>query len=193
MHAVQQTIGWLACAIYSTIPCFWLLIHPHAEFWRSRRFSAYYIVVPIWLAMWTAMAALTYPWRHWRFYPGPWGWLPAAILFYLGFWLYRKAGASFSWKQLGGFPELHGNSGEHRLVTDGIRQRMRHPVYLAHLLEMLGWCIGTGLFVCYALTAFAILTGAVMIRTEDAELERRFGAEFRAYREAVTAILPRVL
>jgi protein-S-isoprenylcysteine O-methyltransferase Ste14 len=55
---------------------------------------------------------------------------------------------------------------------------------------MLAWSLGTGLFVCWLLTAFAIITGAVMIRMEDAELERRFGAEFVAYRRAVPAILP---
>ena len=39
---------------------------------------------------------------------------------------------------------------------------------------MLAWSIGTGLVVCWALTAFAIVTGTIMIRMEDAELEERF-------------------
>jgi protein-S-isoprenylcysteine O-methyltransferase Ste14 len=55
---------------------------------------------------------------------------------------------------------------------------------------MSAWSLGTGLLVCWLLTAFAIITGAVMIRMEDAELEKRFGAEFMAYRRAVPAILP---
>jgi protein-S-isoprenylcysteine O-methyltransferase Ste14 len=55
---------------------------------------------------------------------------------------------------------------------------------------MLAWSIGTGLVVCWSLTAFAMITGAVMIRMEDAELEKRFGAEFDAYRRSVPAILP---
>jgi len=98
-------------------------------------------------------------------------------------------GAGFSLKQLGGVPELHG--GQQHLITTGIRKRSRHPVYLGHLLEMLAWSIGTGLIVCLALTAFAMLTGAVMIRAEDAELEQRFGVEYARYREAVPAVLPR--
>ena len=40
------------------------------------------------------------------------------------------------------------------------------------------------------LTAFAIVTGVVMIRMEDVELEKRFGPEFMAYRRKVPAILP---
>jgi len=57
---------------------------------------------------------------------------------------------------------------------------------------MLAWSIGTGLAVCWALTAFAIITGAVMIRMEDTELEKRFGDSYRAYRSAVPAVLHRM-
>ena len=105
--------------------------------------------------------------------------------------MYAKSGNGFSAKQLGGMPELHAGHGEQRLVTNGIRAHVRHPVYLAHLCEMLAWSIGTGLAVCWALTAFAIATGAVMIRMEDAELEKRFGDSYRAYRNSVPAVLPR--
>ena len=78
-----------------------------------------------------------------------------------------------------------------RLITTGIRSRVRHPVYLGHLCEMLAWSIGTGLVVCWLLTAFAIVTGAIMIRMEDAELEKRFGNAHAVYRQSVPAVLPR--
>ena len=112
------------------------------------------------------------------------------MLFATGLFLYARSGAHFSWAQLGGLPEVRNHHSESRLVTTGIRARVRHPVYLAHLLEMLAWSIGTGLIVCWALTAFAMATGAVMIRMEDAELERRFGKEFLLYRGRVPAIFP---
>jgi protein-S-isoprenylcysteine O-methyltransferase Ste14 len=57
---------------------------------------------------------------------------------------------------------------------------------------MLAWSAGTGLAVCWLLTAFAVITGAVMIRMEDAELEKRFGDSYRGYRRSVPAVLPRV-
>jgi protein-S-isoprenylcysteine O-methyltransferase Ste14 len=57
---------------------------------------------------------------------------------------------------------------------------------------MLAWSVGTGLVVCWLLTAFAIVTGAVMIRMEDAELQERFGDEFDRYRSTVPAVLPRL-
>jgi protein-S-isoprenylcysteine O-methyltransferase Ste14 len=39
---------------------------------------------------------------------------------------------------------------------------------------------------------FAIITGAIMIRLEDAELEKRFGEEYSQYRKRVPALLPRI-
>ncbi len=81
---------------------------------------------------------------------------------------------------------------EQRLITSGIRARVRHPVYLAHLCEMLAWSLGTGLVVCYGLTAFAVLTGTVMIRMEDEELEKRFGDEYAHYKKRVPSVLPRI-
>lgn len=188
-----QIAAWLACVVYSTVPAFWFMIHPFAERWRARHRSPYRLLLPAWIAMWAIMALLTRPWRQISFYSAGWVWVPASLLFAGGFYLYARSGKSFNAKQLGGLPEVHGGNRDQRLVTEGIRAHVRHPVYLAHLCEMLAWSIGTGLAVCWGLTAFAIATGAVMIRMEDAELEQRFGEPYRAYRDAVPGVLPRVL
>ena len=137
------------------------------------------------------IGTLTGPWRKAAFYSTPWSWIPAALFVAAGLLIYSRSAAHFSWTQLGGLPEVHAGNHDQRLVTTGIRSRVRHPVYLAHLCELLAWSIGTGLAVCWLLTAFAIVTGAVMIRMEDAELEKRFGSEFLAYRHSVHAVLPR--
>ena len=187
-----QIIAWLACAVYSTIPAFWLMIHPFAERWRARDRSPYRVLVPVWMALWVVMALITWPWRQVALYQTGWAWIPAALLFALGLFIYSRSGKNFSAKQLGGLPEVHGRNREQRLVTEGIRARVRHPVYLAHLCEILAWSMGTGLAVCWGLTAFAMITGAAMIRMEDAELEKRFGDSYRAYRCNVPAVLPRI-
>jgi len=188
-----QVVGWLACAVYSTIPAFWLMIHPFAERWRSRRRSPYWVLIPVWVLMWVVVALATRPWRHVAIYKTGWTWIPAALLFAAGIILYAKSGCGLSAGQLGGVPELHASHREQCLVTNGIRAYVRHPVYLAHLCEMLAWSVGTGLAVCWGLAAFAMATGAVMIQMEDAELEKRFGEVFRSYRSSVPAVLPRVL
>ncbi len=143
--------------------------------------------------MWVVVALITSPWRHMVLYRADWPWIPAAVLFAGGLYLYSQSGKNFSAKQLGGLPEVHGKNREQRLVTEGIRGRVRHPVYLAHLCEMLAWSLGTGLAMCWGLTTFAMVTGAVMIRMEDAELEKRFGDAYRRYRNSVPAVVPRVL
>ena len=193
MFHYLQIIGWLACAVYSTIPAFWFMIHPFAERWRTRHRSPYVLLVPVWMAMWAAAALVTRPWRGILLYQTGWAWGAAVLLFACGLYIYSQSGKNFSAKQLGGLPEVHGGNREQRLVTDGIRSRVRHPVYLGHLCEMLAWSVGTGLAVCWALTAFAVLTGAVMIRMEDAELEKRFGEEYRSYRSRVPTVLPRLM
>jgi protein-S-isoprenylcysteine O-methyltransferase Ste14 len=187
-----QLIGWLACVVYSTIPAFWLMIHPFAERWRARRRSPFIVLLPAWMAMWVAVALVTLPWRDVLLYRAYWTWGAAALLFAFGLYVYSQSGKNFSAKQLGGLPEVHGGNRDQQLVTDGIRSQVRHPVYLAHLCEMLAWSVGTGLAVCWGLTAFAVATGAVMIRMEDAELEKRFGDSYRLYRSTVPAVLPRV-
>lgn len=167
------------------------MIHPRAELWRARRRSPYRILLPVWVGMWVAMAAITFAWRSVLFYENGWTWLPAALLFCAGFILYRLAHHGFSLAQLGGLPEILHDQPQ-SLVKTGIRARLRHPVYLAHLCEMLAWSLGTGLAVCWALTAFAIATGAFMINIEDGELEKRFGEDYRRYRSTVPAMLPRI-
>jgi protein-S-isoprenylcysteine O-methyltransferase Ste14 len=192
MRHCLQLIGWLACVVYSTIPAFWLMIHPFAERWRARRRSPYMVLLPVWLAMWVVVALVTRPWRGMLLYRADWAWCAAALLLVCGLCVYSRSWKNFSAQQLGGLPEVHGGNRDQRLVTDGIRSRVRHPVYLAHLCEMLAWSAGTGLAVCWALTTFAVVTGAVMIRMEDAELEKRFGDPYRAYRRSVPAVVPRV-
>ena len=168
------------------------MIHPFAARWREQRRSPYRILLPLWTSMWIVIALATWRWRNFSLYSSAWVWLPAALLFTAGIFIYVRSSQGFSPKQLGGLPEVHGKNREQQLVTDGIRSRVRHPIYVAHLCEMLAWSVGTGLAVSWGLTAFAISAGALMIRTEDAELELRFGDAYRAYCESVPAVLPRL-
>jgi len=168
------------------------MIHPFAERWRAQHRSPYIVLLPAWMAMWIVIALITRRWQNVLLYQTDWAWSLAALLFAGGVYVYSRSGKNFSAKQLGGLPEIHGTNREQRLVTDGIRSRVRHPVYLAHLCEMLAWSVGSGLAVCWCLTAFAVVTGAVMICMEDAELQKRFGDSYRAYRTSVPAVLPRV-
>ena len=56
---------------------------------------------------------------------------------------------------------------------------------------LLGWTVGSGLLVCYAMVGFSLVAGTVMITLEEHELEARFGEPYREYKRRVPAILPR--
>ncbi len=114
------------------------------------------------------------------------------MFFLLGFSIYAAAFKSFDHTQVSGLAELEPDRHRQQLVTTGIRSRVRHPIYLGHLCEIVGWCIGTGLIAVYVLAAFAIVTGAIMLRMEDRELEARFGEAYQAYRDRVPAVIPRL-
>jgi protein-S-isoprenylcysteine O-methyltransferase Ste14 len=190
MYRVLLALAWLMGVAYSQVPTFWYMAHPWAEKWRARRRSPYLVLVPAWLAGILAVLALTWPWREAVFYKTPWTLIPGIALMLSGLFLYRAALQGFTGDQLLGRAELE-RGREQRLVTSGIRGRIRHPVYLAYLCELLGLAIASGLVVLYIAGAYAMLADAIIIRLEDAELERRLGAEYRDYRRRVPAIFPK--
>ena len=191
-RAIVDLSALLACSMYGTIPLFWFVLHPFVERWRASGRRAYVFIVPVWggfiaigfLAMW--------PFRSAHFYVNWFAWAPATIFFLVGFCIYRAAFQKFDRTKVSGLAELEPDRHDQQLITTGIRSRVRHPIYLGHLCEIIGWCIGTGLVALYVLAIFAMITGAVMIRMEDRELEARFGEAFRAYRDRVPRVLPSV-
>ena len=186
--------GWGLCVVYSTVPLFWIVIHPNIDFWRKRKQQgrpAYKALLPLWIGMWVVMGAITWPWRSILLYQTRMAWIPGALLLCLGVFLYSRGRQGFSPLQFTGQHEIGNREHQQELVVSGIRRRVRHPIYLGHLCEMLGWSIGTGMAVLFGMTVFALVTGAIMIRMEDRELEQRFGAEFETYRRRVPAVVPR--
>ncbi len=191
LRSVIDVLAILACSVYGTIPLFWLVVHPFIGDWRKRGRRAYTLILPIWATFIVAALVLMCPFRGSHFYVNRWTWVPGIALFLAGFSIYRSAFQGFHGVQVSGLAELEPDRHKQQLVTSGVHGWVRHPIYLAHLCEMVGWCIGTGLMPLYAMLIFAAITGAVMIRIEDRELEARFGDEYRRYREQVPAVIPR--
>jgi protein-S-isoprenylcysteine O-methyltransferase Ste14 len=178
LRSVIDILAIAACSVYCTIPLFWLVVHPFIDSWRKKGRHAYRLILPIWAVFIVATLLVVWPFRFSRFY--------------IGFSVYSQAFQGFRREQVSGLAELEPDRHRQELVTTGIRARVRHPIYLGHLCEILGWCVGSGLMPVFALAGFAIVTGAVMIRIEDRELGVRFGAPYRAYRCAVPAVIPRL-
>ena len=107
----------------------------------------------------------------------------------IGLWLFYRSHADLgtNWSIT---LEVHE---KHRLVTQGVYQRIRHPMYLALALYSLGqafvipnWVAGPS-----NLIAFAILF-ALRIRAEERMMIDRFGAEYAAYSARTNRLIPGV-
>lgn len=185
-----ETVAWLLAIVYGTIPAFWLTVHPFARFWQTRRGKVFPLLGLIWLVQWVITGVVTAPYRHQRLWP-LWSWVPAVILLLLAVGLYRQLG-HFDRAKLFGRAEVRPHETEQRLVTTGMHGRVRHPIYLAHWLSLTAWTIGAGTVALVALWCFAVITGVFLILFEDRELEARFGEEYRAYKQRVPAVIPRM-
>ncbi len=192
MRGFFYAAAWLLVSWYATIPSFWLAIHPFTGFWRRRPGSPYKIILPLWVGMIAAAAGATYPWRHVRLYETPYSWIAGIALFATAISVYHGARGDMTSAQVMGRAEVQPEKHEQKLATSGMHGRVRHPLYLGHLLMMSGWTVGSGLAVCYALEAFAIVTGALMVRLEERELEQRFGDAYREYKRRTPALVPRL-
>jgi protein-S-isoprenylcysteine O-methyltransferase Ste14 len=182
----------MAAIAYASVPSYWFVVHPFVDFWRHRRRSPFRAVLPLWIAIMFALGALTWPWHGLRLYSSPFAWVPAFVFFVTGVSVYRRVRKEFGAANFSGQAEMRPAEFEQKLVTTGLHARLRHPIYLAHLCTLLGWTVGSGLAVNYALLAFALVTGAVMIGLEERELARRFGEDYARYRRQVGALIPRL-
>jgi protein-S-isoprenylcysteine O-methyltransferase Ste14 len=191
VRSALDILAMLVCSVYGTIPLFWLVVHPFIGRWRKRGRRAFALILPVWGFFITITFLILWPYRFEHLYTNWFAWAPAVTLFYIGFSVYSEAFQNFNRAQVSGLAELEPSRHRQELVTTGIRSRVRHPIYLGHLCEIIGWCLGTGLLALYGLAAFAIITGWVMIRIEDRELEARFGESYQRYREKVPAVIPR--
>jgi len=179
-------ISWFAGGLYSSIPLFWFAIHPFAGRWQRMRRSPYRLLLPLWAAMIAALCAITWQWHAQRIYSAWWTWLFALPFFLIGWRTYGDIRSAFGLARFTGQAELRPDETPQTLVVTGLHATMRHPIYIAHLAIFAGWTVGSGLTVNFALLAISVLcTFPLMIRLEERELEKRFGAAWREYRERV--------
>jgi protein-S-isoprenylcysteine O-methyltransferase Ste14 len=192
MYGAVLTMAWFAGTIYATIQLFALIVRPLKRFLNGHHLPLQ-VIIPSWFIMMAAIYFMTWPWREAVLYRVPLVWLAAVFLFGTAILIYQRSRLGFSRVRLADRNDRDRRP-ERPLVTSGLRQRIRHPIYLAHLCMLLAWTVGSGEVVLYGLAIFALLTGWPMIRQEEAELEDRFGEEYRAYKRAVpAALVPRVL
>jgi len=191
LNSLLTVAGLAVGSVYCTIPLFWLVVHPFVSHWRERGLRSYAVIMPAWAVFIAGVFAFGWRFRHVHLYQSWAAWIPGVLFILMGLSIYRSAAQGFDRAKASGLAELDPVQHDQELVTGGIRAQVRHPIYLGHFCELFGWCLGTGSLALIGLLAFAVITGAFMLKMEDEELEVRFGEPYRVYRRSVPAFLPR--
>ena len=135
----------------------------------------------IWLAS-PVLSFAEYPLRLGPFVAG-------VICFVIGLWLFYKSHADLgtNWSITLEVRE------QHRLITQGVYHRIRHPMYLAlvlysvgHALVIPNWVAGPSNII-----AFAILF-ALRVHAEEQMMSDAFGDEYAAYAARTKRLVPGV-
>jgi protein-S-isoprenylcysteine O-methyltransferase Ste14 len=120
--------------------------------------------------------------------PGWWGWMGIPI-YAVGLWMLWRAHQDLdrSWS-----PHVEIRR-EQKLITDGVYQRIRHPMYAGYILVGIGqmallanWIAGPAFLVLFSLVYFQRVT-----REEEMMLEK-FGEDYRSYMQRTGRLLPRL-
>lgn len=77
-----------------------------------------------------------------------------------------------------------------QLVTTGVYKYVRHPIYLAAMLEVLGYelLVNSWLSIIFIAIIYIIVTKHLI--REEAQLEQKFGKQFIAYKQKTKMFIP---
>lgn len=136
---------------------------------------------------------LPYLLRYWHFYyPLPLWWIArvaGAALICAG--MVPLANAFVEFFKAGGTPVPVASPP--RLVVSGFYRYVRNPIYVGFMVILIGQTLLFGSSGLLEYTVLAWCVGAAAVRFyEEPTLSRKFGAEYRAYRSAVPAWIPRL-
>ena len=84
---------------------------------------------------------------------------------------------------IGGVVQLRGVENIRHLVTTGLFSKLRHPMYTGFILWILGWATYHGAVVSFFLGLLGIGNILFWRRTEEENLESRYGPDYREYRK----------
>jgi protein-S-isoprenylcysteine O-methyltransferase Ste14 len=84
---------------------------------------------------------------------------------------------------IGALVQLKGVENINHLVTNGLFSRIRHPMYAGFILWIFGWAIYHGALLSIIVGFMGIGNILYWRRLEEAELELRYGGNYRTYRK----------
>jgi protein-S-isoprenylcysteine O-methyltransferase Ste14 len=156
---------------------------------RSRKGRLEVVLLTLaWISFFIPLLWVFTPWFAFADYPlRPVPFVLGVLLYVLGLWIFHRSHAD-----LGDFWSITLEVREkHRLVTEGIYRRIRHPMYLGLFLYSLGqalvvpnWVAGPSYGLAFGLL-FALRIGA-----EERMMREEFPQEYEAYATRTKRLLP---
>ena len=117
----------------------------------------------------------------------PFAIIAGAMLYGWGVWLFHR-----TLRELGKYwsPSLELKEG-HRLVTEGVYRRVRHPMYLSLIIMAAGQALAIPNYLAgpAALVAIILLI-AFRVPAEERMMIEEFGDEYEAYRKRTNRLIP---
>ncbi|MFC1699963.1 methyltransferase family protein [Candidatus Omnitrophota bacterium] len=117
---------------------------------------------------------------------------PGTICFVLGISLLLLGMKNIGVKTFFAVPEIISDAKGSGLVAKGLFAHVRHPIYLAESLMVLGaFLITSELSLIILLVAWIVIIWPVTF-LEEKELSNRFGEEYKIYQNRVPRLLPKI-
>lgn len=81
---------------------------------------------------------------------------------------------------------------QHKLATDSVYKYIRHPHYLAFILIILGFLVQWPTLITLIMAPILIFRYVRLARTEEKEMLKKFGSEYKVYKNEVPGFFPSV-
>ena len=191
MDTFRYIIALLLVTLVPAALFYWLLLHSFLPLWRRIGISASQYL------LWATVIVLTIALSRWQgeLLRNDYGYQPmlaaVGIIFLAGALVARLQIERFlPWRVQLGLPEIDPLGHQHKLITEGPYAHTRHPRYLQVCLALAGWALLANYPAGYIAALLWVPIMLVIVRMEESELHRRFGAEYDQYREHVGRFWP---
>ena len=192
METVRYVFGVIDAVLLPPAVLFWLLVHPWAGRWRRIGPTRAYVILGVAMTAVSVGLYQAHPFLLGRPLPTHWGlWLAAAVCIVASQAIEFRCRRYLDLKTLAGVPELREDQAARVLLDQGPYAVVRHPRYVGVTLGVVAYALFVHYTGIYVLTAVSILALVVVIRLEEAELERSLGERYAAYRRRVPMLVPR--
>ena len=187
---MSDFIALITIIIWPIVPLFWIPVHGLSRIFKRLGILTY--VMP--LITWLPLAYLIYSQRFFllQFKAA----LPTTlnitgiIFLVAGTLLHIWTGKLLGLWGLVGLPEISSKI-KSKLVADGPFSVVRHPTYLAHTVMFFGIFLITETAAVGIVTLLDfVLVNVIIIPLEDRELLKRFGEDYKKYKEKVPGFFP---